>query len=219
MKYVSILLLLVSSAGFAQLTTGAVRDSTITKYHIGQYSYHEQFVNHKGYGAPLILTNDGGGAVFGDGDEGSMLVRLGKSGKLMWKKTIPAKGDEMESQSVVEDKLGNFYVFILVHDETKGRGGCERVVFLNKTGTIGWDKFIGSCQQLNNPTVDYIRALNDGRIYLRGHVITKKPPEGQDPTYVLWEGWLDKTGKLTQKTGKVIDWKKTEEWQALFKPE
>jgi hypothetical protein len=219
MKHLIVALLFVSSIGYAQLTTEAVRDSTIIKYHIGQYSYHEQFIKHKGYGAPLILTNDGGGAVFGDGDEGSMLVRLAKSGKLLWKKTIPAKGDEMESQSVVEDKLGNFYVFILVYDETKGRGGCERAVFMNKTGTIVWDKFIGSCAQINNPIVSYIRALPDGRIALRGHVSTKKPPEGQDPVAVYWEGWLDKTGKLTQKTGQVIDWKKAEEWKALFKPE
>jgi hypothetical protein len=219
MKHVVVALLFISSVGYAQLTTEVVRDSTIIKYHIGQYSYHEQFIKHKGYGAPLILTNDGGGAVFGDGDEGSMLVRLAKSGKLLWKKTIPAKGDEMESQSVVEDKLGNFYVFILVHDETKGRGGCERAVFMNKTGAIVWDKFIGSCAQINNPIVSYIRVLPDGRVALRGHVSTKKPPEGQDPTYVFWEGWLDKTGKLTQKTGQVIDWKKTEEWQKLYKPE
>jgi hypothetical protein len=219
MKHVVVALLFISSIGYAQLTTEAVRDSTIVKYHIAQYSYHEQFIKHKGYGAPLILTNDGGGAVFGDGDDGSMLVRLAKSGKLLWKKTIPAKGDEMESQSVVEDKTGNFYAFILVHDETKGRGGCERAVFMNRTGAIVWDKFIGSCTQINNPIVSYIRALPDGRIALRGHVSTKKPPEGQDPIYVFWEGWLDKTGKLTQKTGQVIDWKKTEEWQKLYKPE
>jgi hypothetical protein len=219
MRYLTILFTLFGVIANAQMTTQIATDSAVLKYHIGQYSYHADFVNHKGYGAPMILTNDGGGAVFGDGDDGSMLVRLNKAGKTTWKKTIPAKGEEMESQSVVEDKLGNFYVFILVHGLSEHRGGCERVVFLNKVGTIVWDKFIGTCQQLNNPTVDYIKALPDGRISLRGHVIKTKPPEGKDPTYLYWEGWLDKTGKLTQKAGQAIDWKKEAEWKALFKPE
>ncbi|HEY3430828.1 MAG TPA: hypothetical protein VGK39_09135 [Cyclobacteriaceae bacterium] len=219
MKYLIIAFVLSSLIVNAQLTSQVANDSAVTKYHIGQYSYHAEFINHKSYGAPLIFTANGGGAVFGDGDEGSMLVRLDKTGKTLWKKTISPKGEEMESQSVVEDKLGNFYVFILVHGLSEHRGGCERVVMLNKVGTIVWDKFIGTCQQLNNPTVDYIKALPDGRISMRGHVVKTKPPEGQDPTYVLWEGWLDKTGKLTQKTGQVIDWKKQEEWKALFKPQ
>jgi len=50
-------------------------------------------------------------------------------------------------------------------------------------------------------------------------VVLQKPAEGKDPTYNFWEGWLDKTGKLTQKTGVVIDWKKHEEWQSRLKPE
>ena len=153
---------------------------------------------NKGESAPLILTADGGAAAFGDGDEGTMLVKLAKNGKVAWKKIVKPKGDEVESQSVAQDKTGNYYVFQLVYDNTKYQGGCERVVLINKTGTAMWDKFIGSCLQVNNPTVSYIRSLADGRIYLRGHVVTKAPPEGKDPEYHFWESWLNSAGVLTQ---------------------
>ncbi len=218
MKYLFIPVMLISSMAYGQLTMEIASDSTVRKFHIGSYSYHEQFKGHAGYGAPLILTNDGGGAAFGDGDEGSMIVKLDKNGKRQWKKTIAPKGNEMESQSVVQDKNGNYYVFILVYDNTKYRGGCERVVLLNKTGTIVWDKFIGSCYLVNNPTVAYMRQLGDGRIALRGQVVTQKPNPGEDPKYHFWEGWINDKGVLTQKTGDVIDWK-NQDWQKLFKPE
>jgi hypothetical protein len=217
MKYIVILTLITSSA-FGQLTLEMAQDSSVRKFHIGSYRYHEQFKGHKGYGAPLILTADGGGAAFGDGDEGSMLVKLDKNGKLQWKKTIQPKGDEMESQSVVQDKNGNYLVCILVYDNTKYRGGCERVMLLSKTGTILWDKYIGSFTMLNNPTIGYMKALPDGRIALRGQVVKQAPPKGEDPKYLFWEGWLNSKGVLTQKTGQVIDWK-SPEWQNFFKPE
>lgn len=215
-----IILIFTVSTSFGQLTIEAANDSAVMKYHIGQYSYHGQFKGHKDYGAPLILTADGGAAAFGDGDEGSMLVKLDKNGNIQWKKSFTAKGTEMESQSVVQDKGGNYYVFILVYDEAKFkyRGGCERTIFINKTGTIVWDKFIGSCNLVASPTVSYIRSLSDGRIAMRGHVVKVKPLEGKDPQYNFWEGWLDKTGKLTQKSGDVIDWK-NEEWKKKFNPE
>lgn len=220
MKYLSLILSLISSISYCQITMDIANDSTVRKYHMGQYSYHEAFKGHKGYGAPLILTSDNGAAAFGDGDEGCMLVKLDKSGKVQWKQIIQPKGSEMESQSVVQDKNGNYYVFILVYDAErfKYRGGCERAVFINKSGTIVWDKFIGSCNMVNSPTVAYIKALDDGRVYLRGQVVKVKPPEDKDPQYLFWDGWLDKTGKLTQKTGEAIDWKK-EDWKKRFSPE
>ena len=219
MRYLTFATLLFSTATYGQLTVDVVKEKAVIKYHIGTYSYHEQFIGHNSYGAPLILTSDGGGAAFGDGDEGIMLVKLDKDGKEQLKRIIKPKGNETESQSVAQDKNGNYYLFMLTYDETKYRGGCERVVCLSKAGAILWDKFIGSCNLVNNPTVSYIRALSDGRIALRGHVVKETPPEGKDPTYYYWEGWLDKTGKLTQKTGPLIDWKKQEEWQSRLKPE
>lgn len=218
MKYFVILFLFVSSTAIGQLTISVVSDSAIRKYHLSSYSYHEQFKGHQGYGAPLILTADGGGAAFGDGDPGTLLVKFDKNCRETWKRIIQGKGSEMESQSVAEDKNGNYYVFMLVYDETKYRGGCERVVFISKSGTIAWDKFIGSCSLVNNPTVAYIRALSDGRIYLRGQVVTTAPSKGEDPKYHFWEGWLNNKGVLTQQTGDVIDWS-NQEWQKRFKPE
>ena len=218
MKTIMIVLLFIGYTASAQLTMDMAYDSAVLKYHIGSYSYHEQFKGHKGYGAPLILTSDNGAAAFGDGDEGAMLVKLNKNGKVEWKRTITPKGDEMESQSVVQDKNGNYYVCILIYDNTKYRGGCERVIFINKTGTILWDKFIGSCALVNNPTISYLRSLSDGRIALRGQVVLKAPEKDKDPAYHFWEGWINSKGELTQKTGDVIDWK-NQDWQKLFKPE
>src|SRR5688572_22197597 len=183
MRYLAVIFWFGSSFAHPQITIELARDSSVMKYHIGSYSYHEQFIGHNGYGAPLILTLDGGAAAFGDGDEGSMLVKLDQTGKEQWKRIIKPKGQEMESQSVVQDKLGNYYLFILVYDETKFRGGCERAVHVTKSGVVMWDKFMGTCNLLNSPTVNYMRTLSDGRVALRGHVVTKTPPEGKDPTY------------------------------------
>jgi hypothetical protein len=219
MKHFIILLLFTHHITLAQVTLEGAREKTVSKYHLGSYSYHEEFIGHRGYDAPLILTSDGGAAAFGSGDQGIMLVKLDKSGKEQWKKIIKGKGDESEPQSVAEDKAGNFYVFILTYDHTKYRGGCERVVVFNKTGTMVWDKYLGPFEQLNNPTVSYIRALEDGRILLRGHIVKEKPASGKDPTYKFWEGWIDKTGKVTEQIGENIDWSKTAEWKGRLKPE
>lgn len=208
--------LTITTHGQLALTTA--NDSTVRKYHIGASTYFDDFKGHAGFGALLILTNDGGAAAFGDGDEGTMLIKLDKTGKLQWKKNVKAKGDEVESQCVAQDKAGNFYVFQLVYDRAKYRGGNERVVCFTKSGTILWDKYIGQFSPINNPIASYIRSIDDGRIYIRGHIAPKAPPAGKDPEYHFWEGWLNSAGVLTQKAGEVIDWKK-EEWQKKFKPD
>ncbi len=210
---------LVNVTSFAQVTLETANEKLVHKYHIGTYSYHADFIGHKTYGAPLIQTADGGAAAFGDGDEGIMLAKLDKTGKEQFKKVIQGKGDESESQSVVEDKAGNFYVFILTYDHAKYRGGTERVLMFNRTGTLAWDKYLGSFELPDNPTVSYIRALADGRILLRGHIVKEKPEEGKDPVYRFWEAWLDKTGKVTQQVGETIDWTETAKWQSRLKPE
>src|SRR4029077_5529066 len=101
MNRLSIMLLLASSNAIGQITIEAAQDSLVRKYHIGASTYLEQFVGHPGYGAIVILTTDGGAAAFGDGDEGLMLYKLDKSGKLQWKRKIPRKGTELEPQCVV----------------------------------------------------------------------------------------------------------------------
>jgi hypothetical protein len=218
MKQLLIFLILISSNAIGQITIESAKESLVKKYHIGASTYLEQFVGHPGYGAIVILTTDGGAAAFGDGDEGLMLYKLDKTGKLQWKRKIPGKGTELEPQCVVQDSKGNFYAFSLVYGLSDYRGGCERVVFVSKTGVIGWDKQIGSCQLVNNPTVSYTRTLQDGRVSIRGHVATQQPAEGKDPEYHYWEAWINNTGVLTQKVGDVIDWK-NEDWKKLFAPE
>lgn len=216
MKNLLIILCLFSSTTYAQLTIQAAKDST-QKYHISSYSYMEQFVGHAGYGAPVILTLDSGAAVFGNGDEGIMLVKLNKKGKKQWTKIIQAKGTETEAQAVVQDKNGNFYVFMLVHGTTSYRGGRERCVMLGKTGAILWDKYIGTGLLLNNPTVSYLETLKDGKIALRGQVVKTKQVEGKDPVYLFWEATMDNKGVMIEKTGVVLDWSNPD-WKKLYAP-
>ena len=218
MKTLLILLLLLANTVSAQLTMEAANEKTVRKYHIGASTYFDAFVGHKGYGAVVILTDDGGAAAFGDGDEGTMLVRLDKNGGELWKRKLTHKGNEMEPQAVAEDKAGNFYLFMLVYDNTKYRGGCERVVAFNKAGIQLWDKYLGVFALMNNPTVSWIRTADNGTIAMRGHIVTEKPAEGKDPAYHFWEANLNSKGALTQKSGDVIDWSKPE-WQNRFKPE
>jgi len=221
MKNLCLFLSLIGSLAYGQISTDDARKAFYS-YKIGSYDYHEQFVGHTGYGAPVITTLDGGAAFFGGtGDStGSygLIVKLDKDAREEWKQAIRPQFDEIETQSVVQDKFGNFYVFLLSYDSKKYRGGCERIVYFSKTGSVVWDKIIGECGLVNNPTIDYIRSLEDGRIALRGHVVTQKPSAGEDPKYLYWEGWMDSKGKLTQKTGEVIDWA-NQDWQKLFQPE
>jgi len=221
MRYLFVILSLVSSLAYGQLSINEARKAFYS-YKLGSYDYHEQFVGHTGYGAPFITTSDGGAAFFGGtGDStGSfgLIVKLDKDGREEWKQAIRPQFDEIETQSVVQDNSGDFYVFMLSYDNKKYRGGCERIVYLKKNGAIIWDKIIGECEMVNNPTIAYIRSLKDGRVALRGHVATQKPGKGEDPKYRYWEGWIDNKGKLTQKAGDVIDWA-NQDWEKLFEPE
>lgn len=211
-----------SSICCAQITIDKAREISFTKYKVGSYSYSEEFLGHQGYGAPAVTTADGGAAFFGGtaDEKGTcgLVVKIDKEGNEQWKQCIRPQFDEMETQSVVQDNAGNFYVFMLSYDSKRYRGGTERIVHINKAGKIVWDKTIGTYQLMNSPTVSYIRALKDGRIYMRGHVVTDKPEKDMDPKYRFWEGWINSQGKLTQKSAEVIDWS-NQEWQKKFRPE
>ena len=221
MKYLLVILSLVSSLTYGQLSIDEARKAFYS-YKLGSYDYHEQFTGFSGYGAPVITTSDGGAAFFGGSEDSTgeigLIVKLDKDAREEWKQAVRPQFDKIETQSVVQDNSGDFYVFMISYDDKKYRGGCERIVYLNKTGAIIWDKTISECGLINNPTIDYIRSLKDGRIALRGHIATQKPIQGEDPKYYYWEGWIDNKGKLTQKTGDVIDWA-NQDWEKLFKPE
>lgn len=222
MKNILLLLLGFSSFSYSQLTVQQAKDS-LRQHRMGSYSYLETFSDYKGYGAPVILTADGGAAAFGgwEDENGScgLFLKLDKTGVEEWRKIIPLSSDysEMESQGVVQDADGNFYVFMLMYSDNGYRGGAERVICFDKTGKQLWDIMLGKFTLMNNPIVSYIRSI-DGKIYLRGHIVTDKQIEDQDPVYRFWEGWLDTKGTLTQKTGDVIHWE-DQTWQDLYKPE
>jgi len=221
MKNLFVLLSFCSSLAFGQLSIDDARKAFYS-YKLGSYDYHEKFIGYKGYGAPVIQTSDGGAAFFGGAEDSTgsigLIVKIDKDGKEEWQQAVRPQFDLIETQSVVQDISGNYYVFMISYDEKKYRGGCERIVHFNKNGVQSWDKIIGDCGLINNPMINYILALEDGRVALRGHIAIKKPPEGKDPEYLYWEGWIDNKGKLTQKTGDVIDWV-NQDWEKLFKPE
>jgi hypothetical protein len=216
-----ILLITIPSIAFGQMSIENARN-LVSVYRVGSYSYHEEFIGHKSHGAPVILTADGGAAVFGGwaDEKGScgLLAKVDKNGKEQWKQIVRPQFDDLETQSVVEDKAGNIYVFLLSYDHKKYRGGTERVLCYDKAGKLLWDKTLGTYDVMNSPTVSYIRALPDGRVELRGHIVTDKPEENKDPIYREWDGWLDNKGNLKEKVGEVIVWSKGE-WQKRLKPE
>jgi hypothetical protein len=217
MKSIFIILLFASFTAYGQLTIERAQDS-LRKSHLGTSTYFDDFIGHPGYGAQVILTNDGAAAGFGDGDNGLELIKLDKNGKVEWRKKIKKQFEETEAQCVVQDNTGNFYVFMLNYNPNGYRGGAERVVCFNKIGTLLWDKILGTYTLLNRPTVSYVHMLKDGRIEMRGHVALEKPAQGKDPDYHYWQGWFNSKGILAEKTGEIIDWKNPE-LQKKFKPE
>ncbi|HLP13189.1 MAG TPA: hypothetical protein VK177_14730, partial [Flavobacteriales bacterium] len=126
---------------------------------------------------------------------------------------IAKKYDEQEAQSVVQDKAGNYFVYILEYNQKVYRGGSERVLCYDKTGKLLWDKLIGQFSEVNNPIVSYLKRTDDGRIYMRGHIKLKTGAKA-----MFWEGWINSKGIMTQKNGEEIDWKK-DDWKKRFSPE
>ena len=221
MRYFAILFLLACSTAYGQLT---IKDAMelAGKVKLGSYSYHEQFIGHDGYGAPMILTADGGAAFFGDSEDSlgtnGTLVKFNRNGTEEWRKVIRPQFTNIESQSVVQDNSADFYVFMISYDEKRYRGGSQRIIYIGKDGSVKWDKTIGAYELVNNPVIAYIRSQKDGQIYLRGHIAPKNPAKGKDPEYHYWEGWINNQGKLIQKTGGIIDWA-NKEWEKEFSPD
>jgi hypothetical protein len=217
MKYTIFVLLFVNIEAYGQLTFKQAQDSLL-KFHLGVSTYFGDFEGHELYGSGINLTKDGGAAGFGDGDNGLELIKLDKTGKVQWRKSIKKQFDETEAQCVAQDNLGNFYLFMLHYNTKVYRGGSERLVCFSNKGVLLWEKMLGNFSSLNNPIVSYVRTLDDGRIEMRGHIAIEKALPGKDPVYHYWQGWYNSKGILTTKTGDVIDWKNPE-WKSKFKPE
>jgi hypothetical protein len=217
MKYTFFILLLVNIQAYGQLTFQQAQDS-LHKYRLGVSTYFDEFSGHDLYGAGINLTKDGGAVGFGDGDNGMELIRLDKTGKTQWRRSIKKQFEETEPQCVAQDSYGNFYIFMLNYNPKGYRGGSERVVCFSSKGVMFWDKMLGNYTLLNNPVVSYVHTLNDGRIEMRGHIVKEEPLPGKDPLYHFWQGWYNSKGILTTKTGDVIDWKNPE-WKSKYKPE
>jgi hypothetical protein len=203
MKYLSLLALCFTvTSVYAQLNLPEAKKAA-QNHGFHSYSYHTQFEGHKGYGAPIVITSDSGAVFFGGGVN---IVKLDKNGQLQWKRFIQPAFDELETQSVIQDQEGNYYAFTLSYNYNQHRGGTERVIHLDKNGNILWDKTLGEYAKMNNPHCSYIHLLDDGRLELRGHIVTERQEKGKDPEYHFWTGWLDNKGGVTQKIGDIINW-------------
>jgi len=221
LKTAVVVLLAFDSIVFGQLSIEEARNAT-HKMRLGSYSYHEEFIGKQGYGAPVILTRDGGAAAFGGGEENGkacgLLVKMDTNANEAWRKAVFPQFDELETQSVIQDTNGNLYVFMLSYDGKRYRGGSERILCFDKDGGILWDKTLGAYTLMNNPVISYIHLDKNGKIALRGHVVKDKPVKGKDPVYRFWQGWINSKGELEQKTGDIIDWT-NQDWKKLFAPE
>src|SRR5690349_17895959 len=96
------LLLTINGCAFGQLTFPQAQDS-LQKYHLGVSTYFADFLGKKSYGAGINLTLDGGAVGFGDGDNGLELIRLDKTGKVLWTKKMKKQFEEVEPQCVAQD--------------------------------------------------------------------------------------------------------------------
>ena len=216
MKLITIFFLLTATIGFSQIS---IKDAKIMakNYNMISYNYHQPFEGHKNYAAPIIVTNNNGVLFFGNTKENGspVLMHLNSIGEIEWSTPINKKFDEMEVQSVVQDLDGYFYAFVLSYNYKVYRGASERVIKLDSTGNVKWDIILGDYGLINSPHCSYIKLHDDGRLSLRGHIVTDKAEEGKDPKYNSWQGWLNAKGELIQKIGGVIDWSNAE-WKKFL---
>lgn len=211
------MLLVINIEADGQLIFQQAGDS-LRKFHLGVSTYFDAFAGHDLYGAGIIITKDGGAAGFGDGDNGMELIKLDKTGKVQWRKGIKKQFAEVEPQCVAQDSFGNFYLFMLNYNSDAYRGGSERLVCFSSKGVLLWDKMLGPYTLENNPIVSYVHTLSDGRLEIRGHIVTEKPVSGKDPVYRFWQAWCNSKGVVNSKISDVIDWNNPE-WQNRIKPE
>lgn len=221
MKSLFTILFFSSFVSFCQMTYEKASELS-RNYEIYAYSYFEGFAGKPGYAAAVILTSDGGCAFLGDWyeneDSGPLLIKLDSAGNEQWKTKLKGGYEESESQGIVQDVNGNFYVFSLVYSSSGYRGGCERVMCVSASGAMTWDKLIGKFTLVNRPTFSYIRSNENGKIELRGHIVKDEPAEGKDPDYYYWSAWLNQDGSLEQTTEQLINWE-TDKWQDWYKAE
>lgn len=212
---------LTTFISFGQMTYEKASELS-RKYEVYAYSYFEGFAGKPGYAAAVILTHDGGCAFLGEWYEGEnhgpLLIKLDSAGNEQWQTKLKGSYDESESQGIVQDSNGNFYVFALVYSNSGYRGGCERVMCVSAKGTLIWDNLIGKFTLVNRPTFSYIHADENGKIELRGHIVKETPAEGKDPDSYYWSAWLNADGSMEQTTGQLINWE-TDKWQDWYKAE
>lgn len=209
-----ILLLFISTNSFAQLS---ISDAKIAgeKFNIHNYTYHQKFEGHKEYAAPVYLTKDSGAIFYGDTNSIIKIYKLDKESTLEWKVPVVLKYDEIETQSVIQDKDSNYYAFVLVFNRDKIKGSTQRVIHFDKNGDIIWDKMLADFTKKNNPHCSYIRLLDNNKLELRGHIVLDSELENKEFDYHYWRGWLDNKGNLQHEVTEVIKWS-SDKWKAFL---
>lgn len=210
--FAAFLVLFIFTTGHCQLSLSAAK-SVAAKYKLHSYSYHEKFEGHNDYAAPIILTQNGGTVFFSDSISNASrgIIKLSRDSKVEWEIAIAPKHDEYETQSIIQDREGNYYAFMLSYNRKIYRGGSERVIYIGNDGTILWDIILGDYGIVNSPLCSFIRLTEKNQLELRGHIVTKDPEKDRwgyyiDPEYHQWTGWLKKDGSYLQSIGDIIDW-------------
>lgn len=117
-------------------------------------------------------------------------VCLDKSGKLLWKKSLPKKGfREYTGASLALDTQGNCVVYIISY-YTPGTYGVSRFVKLDPEGKVIWDTQLRGLGMYNTPLADDKQLLPNGNIKIKGRIDLKSNVKH------YWSGEISRDGKV-----------------------
>lgn len=194
-------------SSFAQLTT----DDGLNWAKENGISIQENtadYVGKKGFAAPVILTRDGGLAVVGDYMEGNSkgvkVVFLNDKKEVMWAHFFGSKNDNLEAQSIIEDRTGYFYIFMEAHSKKEDTDTRERVIKIDALGNVDWDYALERKEDHYHRHCIYVKLHEDGKhIVLNGTVQPDKVAIENNEHY-SWKARLDGHGKLVQEIGGML---------------
>ena len=206
MKYCIFILVLITTQAFGQISLDDAK-KLAAEHQFTTYRYHQKFEGHAEYSAPIVISDET--IVFFSKDKQTKeyaLKKIKSDGELIWKFPVKQNYDELESQSLLITEEGMIFAFLLSYNYDVYRGGTERVILLDSEGSVVWDKLIGEFGLVNSPTFSWIRINEDGKVEMRGHIVTEFVEEDERPVYHYWRGWLDSEGNLNQEIGDALDW-------------
>jgi len=166
------------------------------------------YIGKADFGAPVIITRDGGLAILGNYAEGETngvkLVFLNEKKEVMWSHFFGSKNDNLDAQIIIEDRTGFFYVFMEAKDKKTPSDMRERVVKINGLGDVDWDYALERKEDNYHRRCTYVKLHEDGKhLLLFGTVQPDKVAIDNNEHY-SWKAKLDGHGKLIQEIGAIL---------------